>query len=533
MIRYECYAGQQYNTQAGFLIYFRARMQIMRTLATFLLVLYSGLLPASPQAEFLTYLGGSQKDHPAGDMVIDNKGFIFITGPTKSANFPVTAGAFDTTFNDTSGNTDAYVMKLDPDGKIVWSTFIGSPTRDGFYSIKVDENGYVYLAGAFGPGAPTTRGALQPEFAGARDEDNVWDGYLVKLKPDGSGLEWATYLGTASSESLRSMDVDAEGNFVVATRYQGSPWPARWFSGSYQEKPQGGVDTVIIKVSADGKRVLWASYLGGSGDESKAPNVCLDKAGRVHVLTDTRSDDIPTTPGAHDRGNNGDTDIYLATLSPDGRKLLMGTILGSPEADGAGGKRGIQAAPDGNIIISGWTLSSRFPTTPGAVRSMPLDFAPWGATGITARFSPSGKLLASTYIGTSEGLSLDTAGNVSVAVKMWGDNLSPSADALQSEWRGGGDGALLVMSHELDRLLYATYLGGSADDAARITALGPDGSIHVSGHTTSPDLSTVHAFQEKYAGGIDVFLLKLRPIGSVNTGDTPGAVKAIRGAPPG
>jgi hypothetical protein len=508
-------------------------MQIMRTLATFFLVLYSGLLAAAPQAEFLTYLGGSQQDHAAGDMVIDKQGFIYITGPTKSADFPVTKGAFDTTFNDTSGNTDAFVMKLDPDGKIVWSTFIGSPTRDEFNVIKVDENGYVYLAGASGHGAPTTPGAVQTGFAGTGGrKGELWDGYLVKLKPDGSGLEWATYLGTASDEALRSMEVDTEGNLVVATSYQGSPWPSRWFSGSHQEKPQGGVDTVIIKVSADGKRVLWASYLGGSGDESKAPNVCLDKAGRVHVLTSTRSDDIPTTPGAHDRGNNGDTDIYLATLSPDGRELLMGTVLGSPEGEGGGGKRGIQLAPDGNIIISGWTMSSRFPTTPGAVRSTPLDLAPWGATGITARFSPSGKLLASTYIGTSEGLSVDSAGNIYVALKMWGDKLSPGADALQSEWRGAGDGALLVMSRELDRLLYATYLGGSADDAAAITALGPDDSIHVSGQTTSPDLSTVHATQEKYAGGTDVFLVKLRPIGYGNTGVQTGAVKVISGAPP-
>ena len=467
---------------------------------------------ASPEVVFSTYLGGSKYEQPAGDMFIDDKGFIYITGPTKSADFPVTKGAFDTTFNDTTGNTDAFITKLDPDGNIIWSTFIGTPTRDGFYTIKVDDDGYVYLAGAFGAGAPTTPGVIQEKFARPHRPGHAWDGYLAKLKPDGSGLVWATYLGTGGDESLRTMDIDMDGNIVVISKYQGNAWPGKWFSGGYQDRPLGGIDNVIIKISPDGRNVLWASYLGGSEDESSGPNLCLDKAGRVHVLTHTRSNDIPTTPGAYDRSYNGDTDIYVATLSADGSDLLMGTYLGTSMGEGGGGKRGIQIDPDGNLVISGHTHSSHFPTTPGAYQREPISFTPWGATGITAKFSPAGELLAASYIGDSEGLSLDSNGNVYIAFEIWDDVLPSGVDAFQPKWGGESDGALVVLSGDLRRLLYATYLGGSREDAARITAVGSDDSIYVAGQTRSKDLPMVRAQQAKHAGEKDVFLVKFSPL---------------------
>ena len=487
-------------------------MQIVQVLVTLFFVQFSGLVMAQSEAVFSTYLGGSKNDHPAGDVFIDDKGFIYITGSTNSSDFPVTKGAFDTSFNDRSGSTDAFVAKLDPLGEIIWSTFIGTPTRDVFYNIKVDADGYVYLAGAFGPGAPTTPGVVQEKFAGADSGSDFWDGYLVKLKPDGSGMVWATYLGTNGSDSLRSMDIDAKGNFVVVSRNRGGGWPREWFAGRFQDKPQGGVDTVVIKVGADAKEVLWASYLGGSSDESRDPNVCLDKAGHVHILTTTRSMNIPTTQGAYDRSYNGELDIYVGTLSADGKNLLMGTYLGTSTEEGAGGKRGIQIDDSGNLFISGWTRSSNFPTTHGAYRKKPMTYTPWGVTGITAKFSPEGKLLASTYIGDSEGLSLDSRGNVYIGRQVWSDDVPVSDDAFQKEWNGVSDGALLILSNDLSWLRYATYLGGKLEDAAHMTAIGPGDVFLVTGQTSSSDYKVVRAMQRKNAGARDIFIVKFKPL---------------------
>jgi hypothetical protein len=477
-----------------------------------MLMLVDGGVIASPRVLFSTYLGGGESDQPAGDMFIDKNGNIYITGPTKSADFPVTKGAFDTSFNDRHGMTDAFVAKLDPCGNIIWSTFIGTPTRDDFYSIKVDEQGYVYLAGAFGPGAPTTPNVVQRSFAGPADDPDQWDGYLAKLSPDGSRLVWATYLGTAKNDLIRSMDMDSEGNLVVATGYRGSPWPGDWFSGSFQPEPRGGEETVIIKISADARRVLWASYLGGSGDDSWEPNVAVNDAGQVHVYTATRSANMPVTPGAHGLSYNGEGDIYIGTLSADGTRLLMGTYLGTDKNDGAGGKRGIAIAPDGALVVSGWTESRDFPVTDTAAFSAPVWSTPWGTHGVTARFSPDGKLLAASYAGDAEGLSLDSLGNVYITTFASDDGVEMGGDAFQAKRRGGKDGALVVLAGMLDRVLYASYLGGSGDDAARISAVGADDNFYVTGMTESNDMPLVSPTQGKPAGSEDIFLVRFSPL---------------------
>lgn len=485
---------------------------LLRTFGTLVLLALCWSASAT-EAVFSTYLGGRDDDEPAGDMFIDARGYIYVTGPTKSADFPVTAGAFDTSFNDRSGKSDAFVMKLDPDGKVLWSTLLGTPTRDVFYTIKADAEGYVYLAGAFGAGAPTTPGALQRTFAGADPGGDPWDGYLAKLKPDGSGLVWATYLGTGIKESIRNMDIDPDGNFVVATRYQGGTWPSAWFDGSFQSEPQGGVDSVIIKVSADASRVVWASYIGGSADEAVGPNVAVDKAGRIHIFTSTHSADMPTTPGAHDLSYNGGEDIFVATLSADGRKLLMGTYLGTSDDEGGGGKRAIAVDGNGALVVGAWTGSSRFPVTANACRRVPMGFTPWGVTGVTARISPAGALLAATYIGNNEGLSLDSHGNVYVGLQVWSDVVPVTRDAFQRDFGGVSDGAVLVLSRDLDRVLYASYLGGSGDDAVRITAVGPDDSFYISGMTNSANLPILDPLQAVYGGSGDVFLAKFTRVG--------------------
>lgn len=476
-------------------------------------------LSAAVDALFVTYLGGSADDQPAGDVFIDAQGYIYLTGPTKSADFPVTPGALDTSFNSRNGTSDAFVMKLDPAGNILWSTLLGTPTRDVFYTIRADAEGYVYLAGAFGPGAPTTPGALQRSFAGAEPGGDPWDGYLAKLKPDGSGLVWATYLGTASKESLRNMAIDPDGNIVVGTRYQGSPWPAAWFEGRFQSVPQGGTDSVIIKLSSDASRVLWATYLGGSADDAVGPNVTVDDTGRVHVLTSTHSADMPTTAGAHDRSYNGGEDIYIATLSADGRRLLMGTYLGTADDEGGGGKRAIALDSQGNLLFSAWTKSRDFPVTAQALRREPVGFTPWGSTGITVRMSPAGELLAATYIGDNEGLALDAQDNVYIGLQAWEDVIPVTADAFQRDFRGASDGAILVLSAQLDRLLYASYLGGSGADAVRLAAVGPGGSFVLAGMTDSADLPLRNPVQSAYAGAGDVFLARFSGPATKAAGD--------------
>lgn len=87
-------------------------------------------------------------------MTVDRDRYIYITGSTRLDDFPVTAGAFDISFNDTNGESDTFVAKLDPEGNIVWATYPGMPSRDVVYTIKVDAEGAMSIWRAQGRWRP-------------------------------------------------------------------------------------------------------------------------------------------------------------------------------------------------------------------------------------------------------------------------------------------------------------------------------------------------------------------------------------------
>jgi hypothetical protein len=83
---------------------------------------------------------------------------------------------------------------------------------------------------------------------------------------------------------------------------------------------------VLAKVAGDGGRVIWATYLGGSGVEEGTPSIGVDERGYVYYLTTTTSSDIATTPQALDRVYRGNADFYLAKLEPNGERLSRTAI---------------------------------------------------------------------------------------------------------------------------------------------------------------------------------------------------------------
>ena len=160
--------------------------------------------------DFSIYVAGSVRD-----VTTDAKGNIYVTGGTNSPNFAGTLGAYHVHLNPGEPESrevtrsDAFVMKLDSKGKIIWSTLLGGPNHDRAYAIEVDAAGYVYVAGRAGDGFPVTKGAFQTQFMGgqgARFYGNQ-DGFVAKLSPDGSKIVWASYFGATDSEIVRDLDL--------------------------------------------------------------------------------------------------------------------------------------------------------------------------------------------------------------------------------------------------------------------------------------------------------------------------------------
>lgn len=455
---------------------------------------------------FSTYFGGGDWEH-ARDAYGDANGNVYVCGGAASRDFPTTAGACDRTFNfgDTSGEEcDAFICKFGPDSRLIWSTFLGGPGYDRAYGIEVDAQGYVYVAGRAGRDFPTTPDAFQPTFQGYNGGGygGYQNAFVAKLSPDGSTLLWASYVGVA--QLCRDIAIDARGDIYLplGNPDKGALPPGEWFANAFQKTPQGGMDCGAIKVAGDGSRVLWATWLGGSGLDEGAASIRVGPDGKVFIGGSTFSEDFPTTEGAHDRTYNGEADFFVACLTPNGSSLVYGTYLGGDGNEWIS-THNLAVDAQGNAYVAVPTSSTNYPVTRGAfqkgLRGGNTDWA-------ISKLSPTGGLLASTLVGgngdeNADGVYVDAAGNVFVTGETKSTDFPVTAGAYQKQTGGGSDAAIILLSADFSRLLYATYLGGPANDNGRSGFLGGDGSMYVVGASDGAGWPAKNAFQAAFGGG--------------------------------
>jgi hypothetical protein len=156
---------------------------------------------------YSTYIGGSAGD--SGGFYIEPNGDVFISGATSSLNFPTTTGAFDETYN---GNPqDCFMMKFENNGTdIVFSTYIGGSDWDYSGGIKLDDQGNIVTCSLTGSADfPTTTGAFDRMLGGGRD------GYVLKLKSDGSDLIFSTFVGGSNMDNAQGFDMNENGDIIV------------------------------------------------------------------------------------------------------------------------------------------------------------------------------------------------------------------------------------------------------------------------------------------------------------------------------
>ena len=182
------------------------------------------------------------------------------------------------------------------------------------YKIGLDRDGNVYLVGETASNDfPTTPGVFQPARKGVRDAA------IVKLQPDGSGLVFSTLLGGGDSEGLMGVRVAgttqwSAGNVYVAGHTQSADFPVT--PGAPQAKHGGQSDCYLAKLNGDASRLLYATYLGGSGGDL-IRSVALGPRGEIYLVGNTSSSDFPVTPGAVQTKLRGGTDAVIVKLVPN------------------------------------------------------------------------------------------------------------------------------------------------------------------------------------------------------------------------
>jgi hypothetical protein len=164
---------------------------------------------AGSQIVYSTYLGGNGggSSELASGVAVDSAGNAYLAGVTNSANFPVTAGAFQTGFN---GFADAFAAKINTAGSaLAYSTYFGGTSFDAANAIAVDSGGNAYLAGYSSSAGLPSVAPVQATFNG------FYDAFVSKLNPQGNALSFSTFYGGTGSDSANAIAIDANGNIFV------------------------------------------------------------------------------------------------------------------------------------------------------------------------------------------------------------------------------------------------------------------------------------------------------------------------------
>lgn len=341
-------------------------------------------------------------------------------------------------------------------------------------------------------------------------------------------------------------------NAVIRQRrpvlYQGVGAARKIVSGRYVLKAKGRQVGFEIGAYDRSKELVidpsiaYATHLGGhntivaNGTAQDTTNgIAVDGAGNTYVVgfTDSipataapnsvGSSPFPTTAGAlQTTFGGGARDGFVTKLNAAGNAILYSTYLGGSAEDRA---TDVAVDADGNAYVSGFTVSTQFPTTPGALQTAFAGGA--GATpprdAFVAKLNPTGTALVySTYLG---GTGVDTANRIDIdasrAVYLGGttgpapgtvalpsvtNNFPTTPGAFQTTF-GGGTGAtapndafVTKINPAGSAMEYSTFLGGALADSGASIAVDAGGSAYVAGTTTSPTIfGTAGAFDTTLA----------------------------------
>lgn len=453
-----------------------------------------------------TYLGGITEEMNQ-DIVADSNGDVYVCGTTQSADFPVTPGAYDTTFNGGTTNNyggDVWVAKFDGDtGALIWATYIGGPDDEEPDGLQISASGEVLVYGNTASASfPTTAGAYRTTNAGG------YDLFLLKLGADGSSLIFSTLFGGSGEDvswEENAPALDAAGNIYVTGITQSANFPTT--AGAFDTTFNGGRDVFVTKFAPDGSAVLYSTYLGGSGTD-QGQEINVDATTGEAYVTGVATSGFPVTTGAYQTVfGGGSRDAFVTKLNAAGSGLVYSTYLGGPGGDRA---TGLVLDASGDVFVCG-DIGSWEPT-PGAYNL--------STSGLfVSRLSADGSTLVASarlWSGWVAGIERDADGSVWLAGGTLATDLPVTPTAYGSSNSGGRDGFAVQLSDTLGDVLYCSYLGGTMEENDVRIAADSMGNILMSGETFSSDFPLTPGAADTTFGGDgtttgESFITKIAP----------------------
>jgi hypothetical protein len=304
----------------------------------------SEVSPTGSALVYSTYLGGTGGDQGSA-IALDTTGNAYVTGFTRSTDFPVTPGAFQTICGGCSDG-DAFVTEFNStESALVYSTYLGGSGGSEGVGIAVDSAANAYVTGStYSTNFPTTPGAFQTTCSYIACA--VGEVFVSKINPEGSALVYSTYLGGSGGNfggsAGASVVVDGLGSSYITGSTESKDFPTT--PGAFQTVCKGCGKTgngaaFVTKFNPAGSALAYSTYLGGNGSEGSAAapqegnGIALDTGYNVYVTGATSSPHFPTMNPLQ-RNYGGNTDAFVSKI--DLRLATTTALSCAPNPSGYG-----------------------------------------------------------------------------------------------------------------------------------------------------------------------------------------------------
>ncbi|MEI8203256.1 MAG: SBBP repeat-containing protein [Bacteroidota bacterium] len=409
-------------------------------------------------------------------------------------------------------------MIIDP---MVWATYYGGNTADGFTSIAIDSHDDIYVCGyTYSTDFPTL------QMGGAYNQSTYvgnWDAIILKFSSQGV-RQWSTYYGGTNMNEINSIAIDRQDHIYIAGRTQSADFPTQQLAGAYWQSAfaAGGYDNFIMKFTIQGVR-QWATFYGGNGNEDKL-FIKTEHEGNIYATGSTNAPDFPvlSLAGAYWQPNKaGEWDAFILKFNNQD-SCVWSTFYGGAVDDKG---KAVCIDNQNNFYISGITLSANMP-----LQQLPGAYFQANNAGLSdafiAKFDSMGVFVWGTYYGGSDNdytysLDHDSQDNLFMTGSTKSINF-PTQSLAGVYWQANNAGlydAYILKFNKQNMTQWATYFGGSnaEDDFMNGYYLKVDhhDNIYVTGCTMSTNFPTVqfpgNYWQANNAGFRDAVMAKFNP----------------------
>ena len=444
---------------------------------------------------FSTYFGGSGEDliHVSA---LDSNDNIIIAGVTSSDNYP-TINAYQ---ENNNGGGDSFVTKISSDGQeIIFSTFLGGSEMDIISSVTLDNDGNIVVIGfTYSSNFPTLN-PIQTEMNGSIDL------FITKFNPNGD-LLYSSYFGGSGLDTGRDCTFDSNNNYIITGHTTSSDFPVTY--DAFQKTFGGGTDDAfVMQLSEDGQSLFYSTFLGDDGKDG-CTQIIIDNQDCVAVCGVTNSTEFNTTMDAYQISfNGGINDCFITYFNLTNKQVIYSTLFGGSENEMPWG---ITFDSNLNLILTGYTNSSDFPTSINAIQT---NHGGNDDIFVLKLNNEDKSLNFSTYLGGSNNdygkeLIADEYGNVYIVGNSESLNYPVSLNALQSTKNGYIDIIVSILDANGQNLIYSTFIGSQSYDNGNGISLDQEYNLIITGSSDSTNFHLEKPFQDYNAGFYDNIICK-------------------------